>query len=170
MDETTYATSSGYDPETTAADKDEDGLFTRIKGWHKESRKHLADWRIEAAEDFAMVAGNQWSDEDKRLLIDQNRPPVVFNRIGPVVDSVSGMEVNHRNDTVYIPRQVGQQGLNDLLTNAAKFFRGEAEAEDEESDAFFDTVVCGIGCTETRPDFEEDPEGLIPVNRIDPIT
>ncbi len=174
-DETSYATSDDM-PETTAgrepssADPDDDATFTMVKGWHKDSRKHLADWRIEAAECYAIVAGNQWSDEDKRVLTDMDRAPVVFNRVAPVIDSVSGMEVNHRNDTIYIPRQVEQTGINDLLTNAAKFFREESEAEDEESDAFYDTVVCGVGCTETRPDFEEDPEGLIPVDRIDPLS
>jgi|SRR5882724_1192025 len=169
-DETTYATSAAEPDATTASEQDEDELFLTIKGWHKDSRKHLADWVVEAAESFAMVSGDQWEAEDKRLLTEMDRAPVVFNRVGPVVDSVSGMEVNHRNDTIYIPRQVDQTGLNDLLTNAAKFFREESEAEDEESDAFFDTVVCGLGCTETRPDFEEDPEGLIPVDRIDPLT
>jgi hypothetical protein len=166
------ADSETYDNEdrTEPSRRGEDDLCVMIKTWHRESRKHLADWRMESAECYAFVAGNQWSDEDKRMLIDQGRPPVVFNRLAPVIDSVTGMEVNHRNDTVYIPRQVGQQGVNDLLTNAAKFFREEGEAEDEESDAFYDLCVCGIGVTETRPDFEEDPEGLIPVDRIDPLS
>jgi hypothetical protein len=159
------------DTDNTAGNEDEDDLLTTICGWHKDARKHLADWRAEAVECYGFVSGSgQWSEEDKRMLMEQGRPPVVFNRVAPVVDSVTGMEVNHRNDTVYIPRQVGQQAVNDLLTNAAKFFRDESEAEDEESDAFYDVVVCGLGCTETRPDFEEDPDGLIPVDRIDPLS
>lgn len=160
-------------PATGPATKDEDGeLFDQIKGWHKDSRDHLGEWREEAELMYGFVAagGQQWTEEEKNALVEQRRAPIEFNRIAPVIDSVAGMEVGNRQETHYFPRQVGASGVNEMLTNAARFFRDESETEDEESDAFFDTIVCGIGCTETRPDYEEDPEGLIPTERIDPLS
>ena len=37
--------------------------------------------------------------------------------------------------------------------------RIEADAEDEESDAFRDTLICGMGWLENRLDHERDPDG-----------
>jgi hypothetical protein len=58
---------------------------------------------------------------------------------------------------------------NELLTSAAKWFRPQCDAEDEESDAFGDLVLCGMGWTETRLDYEDNPEGDPKVDRTDPL-
>ena len=47
--------------------------------------------------------------------------------------------------------------------------RDQCDAEDEESDAFWDTLVCGMGWTETRLDYEQDPDGKILIERVDPL-
>jgi hypothetical protein len=56
-----------------------------------------------------------------------------------------------------------------LTMSAAKWFRQQCDAEDEESDAFRDLVVCGMGWTETRLDYEDNPEGDPKVDRSDPL-
>lgn len=149
---------------------DELDLFQRLKSWYKDGRDHLGDWTKQAEEDYGFVAGEQWTVEDKAMLQEQLRPIITYNRIGPVVDSVAGLEVGNRQEIHYYPREVGDSGLNEMLTNAARFFREETDTEDEESDAFQDTIICGLGWLETRPDYEEDPEGLLPTERIDPLT
>lgn len=151
---------------------DDDALFRKLRRWYRQASEHLSGWKTDAREDFAFVAGEQWTEEDKSMLREQMRPIITFNRCLPVVKSVAGMEVSNRQEVTYLPREVNQQdaGVSEMMTNAAKFFRDESEAEDEESDAFFDAIVCGLGCTETRPDFEQDTDGLIPTDRIDPIS
>lgn len=154
-----------------SADEDnaDDALLARFSKWFGASRDHSAKWREKAREDFAFVAGSQWSEEDKGKLNEQLRPVIVFNRIGPIVDAVAGYEVNNRQEAAYLPRQQGDVEVNELITAAAKWVRGECDAEDEESDAFVDSFTCGMGWTETVIQYDIDPEGMIDIDRYDPL-
>jgi hypothetical protein len=157
-----------------AQDMAEDGpdleaLLERIiSSMYKPARDHWQRWSQEAGEMYDFVAGHQWAEEDLEILRDQSRPAITVNRIGPFVDSVSGMEINNRQETQYVPRQIGQQGVNDLLSGTAQWVRESCNAGDEETESFLDCVICGIGTTQTRLDYDDDPDGMIVIERIDP--
>ncbi|WP_416193723.1 phage portal protein [Nitrobacter sp. TKz-YC01] len=148
---------------------DLDGLFDRLKGWCCEDLSKTAKWRSDAREDYAFEAGDQWSEEDKGVLRDQLRPVITMNRVGSIIDSVSGSEISNRQEVQYIPRTQGDVQVNEIFTSAAKWFRDECDAEDEESDAFRDVLICGMGWTETRLDYEDNPDGDPRIDRIDPL-
>src|SRR5690348_10430597 len=96
-------------PEDTDESKppsNDDELFMRLKGWHKDATDHLMTWRKDAKEDYAFVAGDQWNNEDRTHLKDQMRPVITFNRVQPVIDSVTGMEVGNRQEVKCIPREI----------------------------------------------------------------
>lgn len=153
--------------ESGAPDPDE--LLPRVVGWYKLSRDHFQAQRQEMAEMFDLVAGHQWSDEDLQILSDQMRPAITFNRIGPFVESVGGLEINNRQDITFLPRQVGMSGGTDLMSSAAQWARQECDAEDEETEAFLDLVTCGWGWTQTRMSYDDDPDGQIITERIPPL-
>src|SRR5687768_17471410 len=109
---------------------DEDALFLRLKRWFFEDRDHCEKWHAQARDEFALLAGDQWTDEDKARLIEQGRAPIVFNRIAPVIDSVVGQEVANRQEVRFIPRNntsdpaQGADGPKvELYTEAARWFR-----------------------------------------------
>lgn len=162
-----YDVSSTVDGEVRSSSYGD--LCLRLKGWYQRDIARVQDWRKEAKEDFQFFAGDQWSDADKTALRDKARIPVVFNRIAPIVNAVVGSEINNRREVQYIPREVGDSQANEILTAAGEWFRDQTGAEDEESDAFEDNVVCGMGWTDTRLDFEEDPDGAPKIERIDPM-
>lgn len=157
------------DAEQESTSSEHGELFMQLKGWFKQDLTRVQKWRKEAKESFQFFSGEQWSEEDKNVLREKNRPAVVFNRIAPIVNAVVGSEINNRREVQYIPREIGDAKANEVLTAAGEWFRDQAGAEDEESDAFEDCVVSGMGWTDTRLDFEDDPDGAPKIERIDPM-
>lgn len=127
------------------------------------------NWRGEARQAYAFVAGDQWLEDDKIILTEQKRPPVTFNYSEKMIDAVVGAEVSNRQEVTYAPREVSDAGLADLWSNAARWVRHETNTEDEETEAFRDTLICGLGWTHTRLGYEEDLDGLIYTDRVDPL-
>lgn len=152
-----------------ASNLNDEDLLVRLRKWAHQSRSHSSKWRQDAREDYGLVAGDQWAEQDKVALLDQMRQPITFNRTGPMVDAVTGAEILNRQDVHYVPRQMGRVQVSEILTAADEWAREQTDAEDEESDAFADCVICGMGWTETYMDYSEDPAGLIRISRVDPL-
>lgn len=148
---------------------DADALFDKLKGWVKSDRERMGDWMTEAKEDFDFVANHQWDDDTKQLLELQKRPATTFNLVGAMVQAVSGYEISNRQETQYIPRQLGAAGVSELVTAGAKYFRDNTDAENAESSAFASAVVCGLGWTETYIDFDDNPDGEYKKKRVSPF-
>jgi hypothetical protein len=150
--------------------EDNEDLLEEIRSRYTAARDHSYKWRVEARECFAMYAGDQWSEDDKAKLLEQQRVPVTFNRVSVFVDAVIGYEVNNRQETRYIPRTPGDAKVNELLTEAANYFRDECDAEFEESDAFRDMIICGMGWTNDRLSDETNPDFDLVRDRVDPLS
>src|SRR5574343_1132373 len=119
---------------------DEEGLVKLVKECRSLATSNQAEWRDEARENYDMVSGKQWAEEDAAKLLAEDRVPAVFNRLGTIIDAVSGSEVNNRQEVRYIPREMGDVAPNEILTGASQWVRDNCDAEDEESDAFVDVL------------------------------
>jgi hypothetical protein len=162
------------DPDEFGADEDsfltsDERVIKEIRDNIKKARDHLQDWYNGAREAFDYFAGNQWDEEDKQKLREELRPAIVFNRIPRVINAIAGLEIENRQEVVYTPREQGDAIASEILSGAADFVRDNCDAEDEESQAFKDSLQCGIGWTETRLDYEVDPDGQILIERVDPL-
>lgn len=144
-------------------------IVERLRKWEDDSRRAHSRWKKDAKRWFDLVAGEQWEQEDKAALLDQMRQPITFNRVGPMVDAVTGAEVLNRQQVVFYGREIGDAQVSEILTGAADWVRDSCDAEDHESDAFSDLIICGMGWTETFLDYEESAEGDIKVPRLDPL-
>lgn len=129
----------------------------------------LSDWRGESADAYACVAGDQWDDTVRSELEAEGRPVFTFNRVAGFIRGICGLETSTRNQVTFYPREVNDSGVGDIINAAVKWVRQECDAEDEESDAFKDMLTCGMGWTETLFTNEADPEGMIVVERVDPL-
>ncbi len=149
--------------------------FPRLKAWVKSSLDRHRDWYTEAKECFGFVAGRsvkgdgQWPGTSWEDMVDTGRQPVEFNRCGPIIDSICGLEVNNRQEIKALPRTQGDVAVDERLSSLIEWARDETQAEDEESEMFRNAVICGRGFTETRIDFDEEPTGKIIVDCLDPL-
>jgi hypothetical protein len=157
------------DQDNIAKAGDDATLLLMAKKHIKDAKSHTANWRQEAVKWYDFDAGTQWSEEDKSILREQMRPITTFNRIGPVINAVAGSEITNRQQATFKQRAQEDAGVSALVTAAAAWVRDQCDAGDEESDAFRDAVTCGMGWTETRLDYEEEPDGKILVERVDPL-
>lgn len=162
-------TPSDFADSTKPDNQDDDELHRKIVKNIRECRTHFSDWRKESREDYDFFAGRQWDDDDIAILQEQGRPAVTFNRTARTINSVAGLEVQNRQEVRFYPRQLNNSGTSEILSGAAKWVRDECNAEDEESEAFQDSLICGMGWTETRLDYETNSQGQILIDRLDPI-
>ena len=136
---------------------------------YKAAKNFLDTWKSCAKDDFGFIAGQQWTSEDESYLKEQERPAVTFNYSEKMIDAVVGAEVSNRQEATYQPREVTDAAVAELWNNAAQSQRDLCSAEDEETDAFRDALICGIGCTHTKVSYDDDLDGNIEVHRIDPL-
>lgn len=162
------------DDSTDKPDGDDSDLTT-FKAWYRADNEKFKTWAYGsdgesgAVEDFKFRDGDQWRDAEKQELEDQHRPVLVFNRTGVMVDAVVGSEIGNRREVRFIPREQTDAKPNEILTSAAEWFRDQCDAEDEESEAFKDAVTAGMGWTETRLDYESNPQGEPKIDHFDPL-
>src|SRR5574341_965194 len=135
----------------------------------REGREKLHNWRSEARKAYAFVSGDQWLAADRTALEAQKRPPVTFNYSEKMIDAVVGAEVSARQEIHFAPREISDDPGAELLTEAARWARNQCDAEDQDTDAFRDMLVCGLGWTETRMAYDRIADGMIETERIDPL-
>lgn len=133
-----------------------------------DARKLSREWRGEAFELYDFVAGHQWDEADSERLKDLKRPMVTFNVAGKYLDAVTGLQINNRQEIVYAARQAGKVTADEILNSAVSWCRDECDADDEESDAFYDLILTGMGWAEffVQPD---DPDKKTCEERRDPL-
>ncbi len=135
----------------------------------RRAKEHSSDWRGKARTWYDLVANKQWDEEDAEILTEQRRIPVVINRVARTVNAILGTQISNRQDTTFYPRELGDAKKSELLSGAGEWVRQGCEAEDEETDAFEDMTTCGMGFIDTRMDYDLDQEGLVVMERLDPM-
>lgn len=147
----------------------EEDVVSWVSDRRVKAEQRLEEWYTQAKEDFAYTEGDQWSAEDRAKLDSEKRVAVTFNRILSTINSVCGQEVANRQEPRYLPRRVGEVDASDPMNDAVKWFRDNCNAEDEDSDAFRDMSICGMGWTISKMDYEKNPDGEPEVERRDPL-
>jgi hypothetical protein len=142
--------------------------FIILQRWWYSDQEASANWRSQATDDMGFIAGEQLSDADKAILDEANRPHVVFNRVLTIIKAIAGMEINGRHEIVFLPEENSDTQVAEILTGTSKWMGNKCDAEDEQSEAFQNCAVTGIGVTESRFTYEFGAKGQYIEEQFDP--
>lgn len=143
-------------------------LLAKFTRWGQNLDNHYGIWKERATNWYKMRDGWQWGTNDIEALAERGKIPVTFDLISPTLDAVSGAEIQNRQQVQYFPREVGDTGVADALTQGASYLTDESNGDQEDSEAFRDVLCCGVGVVEYKPEVIED-DVRITKERIDPL-
>jgi hypothetical protein len=163
-----------FDKQKTPAEsgpgEDDDRLLEMFDRWDADLQGHWSQWVEDAKGWYDFVAGKQWTVDEVAQMEENRKIPVTFNLIAPVVDAVNGAEIQDRQQVQYYPRtpDVQDTGIADVLTQGAEYVVDQCNGDQEDTESFWDCLVCGIGWTETRVEVEGEHASIIK-ERVDPL-
>lgn len=131
------------------------------------------DWwrRYEVYENYAVYAGDQWSEKDAAKYEKDGITRITINKSAPIIDSVVGFEIQNRSEVSYIPRTTSDPNtkkMADIAENGVNWIERTSNAQFHDSLAFSDMLVCGVGVTDLSVDYNENENGEPCKRRIFP--
>lgn len=127
--------------------------------WFRDSVAYVDDWRKKARESFAFVEGKQWTDGDIARMKSECRPAITINKIKPLINILSGYQRNNRYDIDFLPRTSDDAKLCDVRKAMTKYVMDRCSYDMEESTAFINGCICGLGWFEVGYKYDDDLQG-----------
>ena len=154
-------TETSADETSQISELGDDQLYVKLRQWFVADSEHSQEWRDDAKKAFGFVAGEQWEKKTTERMENEGRPAITFNRVLPIIKAVSGIEINTRQETVYLPMGTdeGEVIANEVLSQTSDWMSAGCDGKHQESRAFQDVLKCGMGWVEERLDYELDPDG-----------
>ncbi len=136
-------------------------LLKEFRSRYKEGLDAHSDFWKRAKKCFDYYGNQQWERQDIETLKNEGRPALVFNQVAPVINSVAGSEVTNKFETRFYPRTVEDVDFADRISETVRYVRNSTDADHEESAAFMDCVISGLGCVEFYQDYSKKNSGFV---------
>ena len=142
----------------------------KYRRWFREAVDKADVWRKEAEQDYDFVAGKQWTEADKHKLEQSGRPAITINRIKPLINVLSGYQRLNRYDIDFLPRTSDDIDICTVRKGITKYVLDACGYDNEESQAFLDAAIGGLGWMEVGYKVNDDmTDGEAFVKRQDPF-
>lgn len=146
-----------------------DDLYNNLMSKFLDIKDSNIEWYEQAKEAYNLYHGNQWSEEDINSMKCLGRPYLTFNNIQPFINAISGSEISNKQVIKYYPREPGDLKSDELLTSIADWFRESTMGDEVDTVVFKDSLICGMGWSETTLDYSNNPDGEPCIRRLDPL-
>lgn len=162
----------------------ESKILALIEADYPSAKGSQGRWRKTADECFLFAFGDQWDKRTRKSREQFKKPTLTFNIIKSMIKAISGTEINNRKDVKFVCRHPAalnpdvdpetKAKYKDVvefagtLTAANDLFRDINSTDMEDSHAFEDMLVGGLGFTDTYIDYDDDPQGTLKTVRVVP--
>lgn len=149
-------------PETLSKDPmdpvlENDDLRKEIMDRFDYAQKSAAEWDKVAKEDMAFALGDQWSQEDLKVLKEESRPAFTFNRIRPLIKVISGYQRENSSRIKVNPEGGEDRVFSEVLDRLIKYIDKGSHFSEKSAYWFDDGLYTGKGWIEAVLTYETDP-------------
>lgn len=149
---------------------DEQAKVAKFRHLFRAAVEAWNDWRNEALEDYNFVVGKQWTEDQAEKFIKDKRPPIVINRIKPLINILSGWQRLNRYDLNFLPRTAEDLELCEVRKGMTKYIFDRCNYQMRESTTFIDCAIGGIGWFGVKYKYDAETEdGEAVIERVDPF-
>ena len=130
-----------------------------------------ATWAAKAKECVEFAEGKQWSEEDIKKLIEQERPALTFNKIAPLLRLVMGFHRNNRTDERFLPShdEASTEEIAEMLSKVSKQISEVSHQPFVATEVFADGIMTGRGYYHWKLDFTDNDLGEATCKAADPF-
>ena len=141
-----------------------------VTDFWKHSDAGLRDELDRMAQGFAFYTGDQWSAADIAKLDSEKRPHLTINLILPIINLLSGIQRQGRQDITVVARKGGLKKLAAVYTEVMRHCLDITDADYEIADCFLDGIIGNKGWLGLGINFDDDPvHGDIEVSKVSPF-
>ena len=120
---------------------------------------------------FRFYCGDQWEPADLEKLAREKRPALTINLVMPIINLLSGIQRQGRQDVSVVARKGGLKTLASVYTQLLRHCLDMTDADYEIADAFLDGVIGSKGWLQLDIDHTEDPiNGDLVVRKVSPFS
>ena len=130
-----------------------------------------ARWRRAGLKVYEYVMGEQIDDATRKLLQQENRPEMVFNKMRSKVVALAGVIEQNHSHLKAVPTRMGdEKGAEMHTVLVSDWGMKGCNGYREMAKAGLDASLCGIGWLNNHYSFKNDPEGRWVTETADPFT
>ncbi len=141
-----------------------------VRDYWKHSDEALRDEFERMRSGFAFYVGEQWDPADIAKLDKEKRPHLTINLVLPIINLLSGIQRQGRQDITVVARKGGLKRLAEVFTATLQHCMDVTDADYELADLFIDGIVGNKGWIYLGVGYDEDPvNGDITLTKVSPF-
>lgn len=130
-------------------------------------RRNRAPWISEVKTDYDYYWGKQWTDQQKKELAIRGKAPLVFNIIGPHIDTKKSIITAQSPSFRCVPRGDEDVGIAQVWNNMLSYIWYHSSGQLQFQQAIHDYCVAGVGWLQADVDpFADDGHGEVVVRYV----